>query len=67
MSAHNLSYELARIPEGERVTTIAAAKVDYTTGNLDAEAEVIAAFNTTNGKINDLIAALKARGILATA
>lgn len=39
---------------------IADANVAYTTGNLDTEAEIIAAFNATNGKINDIIAVLEA-------
>lgn len=39
-------------------SAIAAAKVDYTTGDLDTEAEIITAFNTTNGLINDLRALL---------
>lgn len=45
---------------------IADAKVDYTTGDLDAEAEIIAAFNTTNGKINTLLSELEAFGVLLT-
>jgi hypothetical protein len=45
---------------------IADAKVNYTTGDLDAEAEIIAAFNTTNGKINTLLAELEAFGVLLT-
>jgi len=45
---------------------IADAKTDYTTGDLDAEAEIIAAFNTTNGKINAILAALEAAEILAS-
>jgi hypothetical protein len=45
---------------------IVNAKVDYTTGDLDAEAEVIAAVNTTNGKINSILTALEAAGVLST-
>lgn len=45
---------------------IANAKTDYTAGDLDTEAEIIAAFNTTNGKINAILAALEAAGILAS-
>jgi len=45
---------------------IADAKVDYTTGDLDSEAEIISAFNTTNTKINSLIAILEAFGLSAT-
>ncbi len=46
---------------------IADAKVNYTTGDLDTEAELITAFNTTNGKINAILAALEAAGALASA
>lgn len=59
-------------PVGSTVITvtqqahIANAKTDYAAGDLDTEAEVIAAFNTTNGKINSILSALRAAGILAT-
>lgn len=42
-------------------------KEDYTTGDLDSEAEVIAAMNLTNAKVNDLITALINTGLLAAA
>jgi hypothetical protein len=42
------------------------AKTDYTAGDLDTEAEIISAFNTTNGKINSIIAKLEALGLLAS-
>ena len=45
---------------------IAAAKVNYTTGDQDSEAEIIAAFNTTNTKINAILSALESAGVLAT-
>lgn len=45
---------------------IADGKTDYTTGDLDLEAEIIAAFNTTNGKINAILAALEAYEALKT-
>ena len=48
------------VASGTTAANIADAKVNYTTGDLDTEAELIAAFNTTNGKINALIAALEA-------
>lgn len=51
---------------GTQASAIADAKVDYTTGNLDTEAETIAAFNTTNGKINSILAALRGVGIIIT-
>ena len=51
---------------GDQQANITAAKVDYTTGDLDTEAETIAALNTTNGKINSILTALKAHGILAS-
>ena len=44
----------------------ANAKVDYTTGDLDTEAKIIAAQNASNGKINAMIAALKGVGIAAS-
>jgi hypothetical protein len=46
---------------------IADAKINYTTGDLDTEAELITAFNTTNGKINAILAALETAGVLASA
>ena len=48
-------------------THIADAKVNYATPDLDTEAEVIAAFNTTNGKINSILAMLENAGISKTA
>ena len=39
--------------------TASTLKVNYTTGDLDAEAEVIAAFNTTNAAINTATGKLK--------
>ena len=51
---------------GTQASAITNAKVDYTTEDLDTEAEIIAAFNTTNGKINSILAALRAAGIIAT-
>lgn len=44
---------------------ITALKEDYTTGDLDSEAEVISALNTTNAALNDILAALIAAGIVA--
>ena len=52
--------------DGTQASAIADAKVDYTTGDLDAEAEIIAAINTTNVKINSIIAALEGVGIIAS-
>ena len=51
--------------DGTQASAIADATVDYDTGDLDAEAEIIAALNATNGKINSIIAALEGVGILA--
>ena len=42
-------------------------KTDYTTGDLDAEAEVISAVNSANTKINAILACLEAFGLVATA
>jgi hypothetical protein len=48
-------------------THIADAKVNYATPDLDTEAEVITAFNTTNGIINSILARLESAGISKTA
>lgn len=45
---------------------IADAKTDYTTGDLDIEAEQITAFNSTNGTINSILAVLEKAGLVAT-
>ena len=45
---------------------IADLKVNYTTGDLDSEAEIISAFNTTNAKINALLLALETAQVLAS-
>ena len=45
---------------------IADAKVDYATPGLDTEAEVIVAINTANTKINSILTALEAAGIVAS-
>jgi hypothetical protein len=44
---------------------IAAAKTDYTTGDLDSEAEIIAALNTTNTKLNAILTILQNNGLMA--
>jgi hypothetical protein len=49
-----------------RQTHLADLSVAYTTGDLDTEAEVISAINTTNGKINSIMAALENYGLLKT-
>jgi hypothetical protein len=43
-----------------------ALKADYTEGDLDSEAEIIAAINATNTKINSIITKLKTLGLLAS-
>lgn len=43
---------------------IADAKTDYTTGDLDTEAEIIAAINATNTTLNTLLAELESYKIL---
>ena len=45
---------------------IADASVAYTTGDLDSEAEIIAAVNATNTKINSILTALEGFGAVAT-
>lgn len=44
---------------------VTALKVDYTTGDLDAEAEVIAALNATNTRLNLIMSALEGIGVFA--
>ncbi|NCC68533.1 MAG: hypothetical protein EOM14_10155 [Clostridia bacterium] len=51
---------------GTQALTIAALKVNYTTGDLDTEAEIITAINATNTAINAVVAALKGVGIIAS-
>ena len=51
---------------GVQASVIALAKVNYTAGDLDAEAKIITAINATNTKINSIIAALEGVGITAT-
>lgn len=41
-------------------------KVNYAAGDLDTEAEIITAINTTNTKINSIITKLETLGLLAT-
>lgn len=50
---------------GARQAAIASANVDYATGNLDTESEIITALNTTNGKINSILTALRTHGLIA--
>ena len=52
--------------DGTQAATIANAKADDTTGDLDIEAEIIAAVNAANAKTNAIIAALKGAGIIAS-
>jgi hypothetical protein len=47
-------------------TGFAVLKVNYTTGDLDSEAEVISAINTTNTALNTIRTALNALGITTT-
>lgn len=49
-----------------QVAVIATCKADYTTGELNTEAEIIAALNATNTAVNALIAALQDMGLVAT-
>ena len=61
----NIAYGGKITAAGTQALTIAALKVNYTTGDLDDEAEIIAAINATNTAINALIAAAKGVGIIA--
>lgn len=51
---------------GTQASHIADGEVAYTSGELDDEAKIITAFNTTNTKINSILAALEGVGILAS-
>ena len=50
----------------EQQAHIADAKADYTTGDLDTEAEIITAINATNAKINSILAMLETHGLVAS-
>jgi hypothetical protein len=47
-------------------THVADGKTDYTTGDLDTEAEVISAINTINTKLNSILSTLETFGFHAT-
>lgn len=51
--------------DGVQPAHLAALKVNYTTGDLDAEAEIISALNATNTRINAIMTALEGVGIFA--
>lgn len=55
-----------KIANGTTGSHISDAKVTYATPELDTEAEIIAAFNTTNGKINAILAILEEFKLLAS-
>jgi len=50
----------------EQQAHIADAKTDYTTGDLDTEAEIITALNATNTKINAILLMLETHGLTAS-
>lgn len=51
---------------GTQASAVTDAKTNYTTGDLDTEAKIIAAFNATNTKINAILAALRGVGVIAS-
>ena len=57
--------ELGQIIKLYQQANIAAAKTDYTTGDLDTEAEIIAALNATNTKLNAILTILQNNGLMA--
>lgn len=57
--------ELGQIIKLYQQANIVAAKTDYTTGDLDTEAEVIAALNATNTKLNAILTILQNNGLMA--
>jgi hypothetical protein len=62
-----LGSRLGRPMITEQQATIADASVAYTTGGLDTEAEIIAAINATNAKINAILVVLENHGLVADA
>ncbi len=56
----------AIVASGTQQVHVGDARVNYATPDLDTEAEIITAFNTTNGKLNAILAALEAFGINAS-
>jgi hypothetical protein len=67
MSAHNLAYELARVPEGERETLIADASVAHALNSTFSDTEVEGALNALGTKINGIIDVLIAKGLMKSA
>lgn len=65
LSINELTVEKIVNLSGTQASAIADAKVDYTTGDLDAEAEIIAAINATNTTLNAVIAAINSIGVTA--
>jgi hypothetical protein len=59
------STELGKIIKLYQQTHIADAKVDYVAGELDTEAEIIAAINTTNTTLNSVLHYLENLGFSA--
>jgi hypothetical protein len=57
----------AVVASGTQHAHVADAKANYQALDLDTEAEIITALNTTNGKLNAILAALEAFGINALA
>jgi len=51
---------------GAQAAAQADLKADYTTGDLDSEAEIIAAINATNAAFNTLLAKQRTHGLIAT-
>lgn len=62
---NKLASSGAKVPSGTQVVNTAATKTNYTTGDLDVEAEIIAAINATNVSVNAILTALVAFGIMA--
>ena len=67
MSAHNLAYELARIPEGDRETLIADASTAHALNATFSDTEVEAALNALGTKINAILDVLIAKGLMKSA
>lgn len=56
----------AIVASGTKVVNTPATKINYTTGDLDIEADIIAAINASNISINAILTALIAFGIMAS-
>ena len=64
-AAFHFYTELGQIIKLYQQANIAAAKTDYGVGDLDSEAEIIAAINAANTKLNSILTILQNNGLMA--